>query len=95
MALEMGAVYKADLTTEVTHLMVGDHQTAKYRYVARERGDVRPMSCEWIEVVRELWMHDKHLDIEQLERQFTLPTLHSLSISMTGCDDGKQSRASE
>lgn len=83
----MGAIHRYDLTLDVTHLIVGKYDTPKYRYVAKERPDIRPMTIEWIEAVRELWMEDKYIDTEALERQHTLPVFHSLKFSMTGCDD--------
>lgn len=86
-AKEMGAVHRYDLTLDVTHLIVGDYNTPKYRYVARERQDVRPMTIQWVEAVRELWINDQDIDFEALEREHTLPTLHLLKFSMTGCDD--------
>lgn len=86
-AKEMGAVHRFDLTLDVTHLIVGEYDTPKYRYVAKERPDVRPMTIQWIEAVRELWINDQDIDFDALEREHTLPTLHSLKFSMTGCDD--------
>ncbi|KAG0648993.1 S-M checkpoint control rad4 [Hyphodiscus hymeniophilus] len=84
---QMGAIHRYDLTLDVTHLIVGDYNTPKYRYVAKERPDVRPMTIEWIEAVRELWMEDKDIDVEALEQQHLLPTFKTLKFSMTGCDD--------
>jgi DNA replication regulator DPB11 len=72
---------------DVTHLIVGNYDTPKYRYVAKERPDVRPMTMRWIEAVRELWIEDKEIDTEALERCHMLPTFNSLKFSMTGCDD--------
>lgn len=66
---------------------MGDYDTPKYRYVAKERSDVRPMTTGWIEAMRELWMNDQAIDIEALEKEHTLPPLTSLRFSMTGCDD--------
>jgi len=83
----MGAKYRADLTLEVTHLIVGDYKTPKYKYVAKERGDIRPMRLDWIDAVRELWIHDHEIDVEALEKEYALPTFDTLRISMTGCDD--------
>ena len=34
-AQQMGATHKLDLTGEVTHLIVGDIDTPKYKYVAK------------------------------------------------------------
>lgn len=83
----MGAIHRYDLTLDVTHLIVGDYNTPKYRYVAKERPDVRPMTTEWIEEMRDLWMNDEKFDVEAMEKKHTLPILASLKFSMTGCDD--------
>lgn len=84
----MGATHRHPLTLDTTHLIVGDYNSEKYRYVARERPDVKPMTAEWVEAIRELWMSDQAIDMDELERVYTLPTLHTLKLSMTGCDDG-------
>ncbi|TEY36359.1 hypothetical protein BOTCAL_0556g00010 [Botryotinia calthae] len=86
-AEQMGASLRADLTVEVTHLIVGHWDTPKYHYVAQFRPDVRPMTMDWIATVRNLWVNDHDIDMDLLERQHTLPTFTSLRISMTGCDD--------
>ncbi len=86
----MGAVHTYDLTLEVTHLIVGEYDTPKYRYVAQKRMDVQPMMITWIEAVRELWINDLDIDMELLEQEHRLPTFHSLKFSMTGCDDRKR-----
>ncbi|TVY58436.1 S-M checkpoint control protein rad4 [Lachnellula cervina] len=87
-AKQMGAICEYDLTNDVTHLIVGElYNTPKYRYVAKERPDVKPMGLGWIEALRELWIKDEQIDAQALETEHTLPTLHSLKFSMTGCDD--------
>jgi DNA replication regulator DPB11 len=48
------------------------------------------MKLEWIEAVRDLWIKDEEIDVESLEKEYTLPTLHSLRFSMTGCDERKE-----
>ena len=88
-AEQMGAIHRYDLTLDATHLIVGHHDTDKYKFVARGRPDVRPMTTKWIETVRELWMNDQEINMDELERIHTLPTLNGLRLSMTGCDDGK------
>ncbi len=85
----MGAVYRYDLTLDVTHLIVADYNTPKYRYVAKERPDVQPMTIQWIEAVRDLWINDKEIDFTSLETEYRLPTFQTLKFSMTGCDDRK------
>lgn len=86
----MGAIHRYDLTLDVTHLVVGDYNTPKYRYVAKERPDVKPMTTDWIEAARELWINDKAIDLEALEKEHTLPVLHGLKFSMTGCDNSRE-----
>ncbi|KFY23511.1 hypothetical protein V493_05815, partial [Pseudogymnoascus sp. VKM F-4281 (FW-2241)] len=86
-AEEMGAQHKYDLTSEVTHLIVGEYDTPKYRYVAKERPDVKILTVGWIEAIRLLWMSDKHIDLEALEAEHTLPTLATLIVCMTGFED--------
>ncbi|TVY83647.1 S-M checkpoint control protein rad4 [Lachnellula suecica] len=86
-ATQMGASHLLDLTSDVTHLIVGSHNTPKYKYVAKERPDVKPMALSWIEAVRDLWIQDKEIDVEALEKEHRLPTFASLKFSMTGCDD--------
>jgi len=88
----MGALQRLHLTHDVTHLIVGEYDTPKYRYVAKERPEVRAMTIQWIEEIRELWMNDQEIDMDALEQKHTLPTLHSLKLSMTGCDDRKQTK---
>jgi len=88
-AEQMGASHKYDLTSEVTHLIVGEYDTPKYRYVAKERPDVKVLTTEWVEAIRQLWMADQAIDLEGLELKHTLPTLTSLKICMTGFEDRK------
>jgi DNA replication regulator DPB11 len=86
----MGAVHKFDLTSDVTHLIVGEYDTPKYRYVAKERQDVKIMLPSWIEAVRELWIQDKPVNLAALEQENTLPAFYGLRICMTGFEDQEQ-----
>ncbi|TVY35341.1 S-M checkpoint control protein [Lachnellula subtilissima] len=89
-AKQMGAICEFDLTNDVTHLIIGEsYNTPKYRYVAKERPDVKPMGLGWIEALRQLWIRDEQIDGQALEKEHTLPTLHSLKFSMTGSEDSK------
>ena len=83
----MGAVHKYDLTSDVTHLIVGDTDTPKYKFVAKERPDVKCLLPSWVEALRQLWMEDIELDFPALEAQHRLPTLHNLRICITGFED--------
>ncbi|OKL58061.1 hypothetical protein UA08_06598 [Talaromyces atroroseus] len=86
-ASQMGATHKYDLTSDVTHLLVGDTNTEKYKFVARERSDVLVLMPEWIEAVRQSWMEGGDTDLKALEKQYKFPTFHGLSICVTGFDD--------
>ena len=83
----MGALHKYDLTSEITHLIVGDYDTPKYRYVAKERPDVKVLTPQWIEAVRQLWIEDQAIDVGAAERKYALPTFATLRICLTGFED--------
>ncbi|EKD19910.1 BRCT domain-containing protein [Drepanopeziza brunnea f. sp. 'multigermtubi' MB_m1] len=89
-AKQMGASHTYDLTPEVTHLIVGDHDTEKYKYVAKNRMDVQPMTVAWVETMRELWINDQDIDMVSLEQEHRRPILQDLKFSMTGCDDPEE-----
>ena len=83
----MGAAHKLDLTSDITHLIVGDVDTPKYKYVAKERPDVKCLRPEWIEAVRRSWISGGGTNVEELEVKFRLPTLSGLRICVTGFDN--------
>ncbi|PGH03559.1 DNA replication regulator DPB11 [Blastomyces parvus] len=83
----MGAVHKFDLTSDVTHLIVGELNTPKYRYVAKERADIKVLKAEWIEAVRSSWVLGGDTNLQELEEQYRYPTFAGLSICLTGFDD--------
>ncbi|CAN9235996.1 unnamed protein product [Alternaria alternata] len=88
---QMGATIKLDLTSDVTHLIVGSTDSAKYRYVAKSRDDVKVLSPEWLEALREVWMAgDDILDMAALEKEYRMPTLAGLKICLTGFDNPEQ-----
>ncbi|RKF62272.1 S-M checkpoint control protein rad4 [Erysiphe neolycopersici] len=86
-AEQMGALHHLDLTRDVTHLIIGSYDTLKYKYVARNRQDILPMTPAWIEAIRDSWIADEEIDLEAMERKYRLPTFHSLKFSMTGCEE--------
>ena len=83
----MGAIHKFDLTSDVTHLIVGDTNTPKYKFVAKERPDVKCLLPSWIDAVRTSWMEGGETDVEALEIAHRLPTLTGLKVCVTGFDD--------
>ena len=86
-AQQMGATHKLDLTGEVTHLIVGDLDTPKYKYVAKERPDIIVLDPKWIDAVREAWMDGGDVDVEGLEKEHRYPTLAGLKVCITGIPD--------
>lgn len=83
----MGAIHKFDLTSDVTHLIVGGTDTPKYKFVAKERPDVKCLLPGWIDAVRALWMEGGETDVQALETTHRLPTLMGLRVCVTGFDD--------
>lgn len=61
-----------DLTADVTHLVVGDYETAKYRHVAKAQPHTRAMDAGWIEALTDLWRGDSAIDFEALEKEWQL-----------------------
>ena len=88
-AQSMGAVHKVDLTSDVTHLIVGTLNTPKYKYVARERPDIKVLRTEWLEAVRSSWIQGGDTDVPALEKEHAVLTLFGLQICVTGFDNGK------
>ncbi|KAK2748135.1 hypothetical protein FQN57_001259 [Myotisia sp. PD_48] len=86
-ASQMGAIDQVHLTAEVTHLIVGDINTPKYKYVAKERNDVVVLRVEWVEAVRSSWILGGDTDIPALEAEYRLPPLFGLSVCLTGFED--------
>lgn len=68
---ELGGRHKYDLTPEVTHLVVGAHDTQKYRHVAKSRPDIKPMAIGWVDAVRNLWVQDDPIDFRAIEKEWT------------------------
>ncbi|KAF1357465.1 hypothetical protein EJ07DRAFT_167640 [Lizonia empirigonia] len=88
---QMGATIKLDLTSDVTHLVAGNTDSAKYRYVAKLREDVKVLSPAWLEALRDVWMEgEDDMDVAGLEKQYRLPTFFGLRICLTGFDNPEQ-----
>lgn len=83
----MGAVHKLDLTSDVTHLIVGSIDTPKYRYVAKDRPDICVLRPDFIDAVREAWMEGDEVDVTSLQRDHALPALFGLKLCVTGFED--------
>ncbi|KAF2806580.1 uncharacterized protein BDZ99DRAFT_501386 [Mytilinidion resinicola] len=86
-AVQMGATFKYDLTSDVTHLLIGSTDTPKYKYVAKERPDVVVVTSTWLEAVRESWMKGGDTDVGALEHEHRVPTFDGLKICLTGFDE--------
>lgn len=69
---ELGGIHKYDLTPDVTHLIVGEYDTPKYRHVAKERPDIKAMAVGWVDAVRNLWVRDEQIDFRAMEKEWGL-----------------------
>lgn len=83
----MGAEHKFDLTSDVTHLIVGSLDTTKYKYVARERPDVKVVLPGFVDAVKVSWMEGGTTDVEALEQEYRVPTFQGLIICVTGIEN--------
>ncbi|KAF1815317.1 hypothetical protein P152DRAFT_382075, partial [Eremomyces bilateralis CBS 781.70] len=93
-AEQLGALHHYDLRNDVTHLIVGNTDTPKYKYVARERPDVKVLLSSFILACRDHWREgDEQAPskvaewVAQLEREHRVPVFHGLRISVTGFED--------
>lgn len=85
--LELGGTHKYDLTPDVTHLIVGEHNTQKYKHVAKSRPDIRPMAKGWVDAVRQLWIQDDPIDIPAIEKKWTLKSFETGGGALTTCGE--------
>jgi len=85
----MGATHSLDLTSDVTHLVVGRIDTPKYAYVAKERPDIRVLQPGFIDAVKARWMNgeDVRAELPALEEKYKCPTFWGLRICVTGFSD--------
>ncbi|KJR89247.1 DNA replication regulator DPB11 [Sporothrix schenckii 1099-18] len=90
---ELGGVHKNDLTHEVTHLIVGDYNTPKYRHVALDRPDIKPMCVGWVDAVRDLWTRDAPIDFPALEAAWQLRTFEVHGGLPAGPDEADEAGA--
>ena len=94
LAEQMGAVFKLDLTSDVTHLIVGSIATPKYRYTAKERPDIKVLHPQWIEAVNQAWIDGgDDIDVRGLEEQHRMRCFAGLQICLTGFDDQEERNA--
>lgn len=89
-ALQMGAVHKLDLTSDVTHLIVGSITTPKYRYVAKDRPDIKVLQPSWIDAMRDAWMEGGDVDVDTLEREHKTPPFTGFQVCVTGFENVEQ-----
>ncbi|KAF3903500.1 hypothetical protein ABW20_dc0109589 [Dactylellina cionopaga] len=89
-ATDLGAAWKQDLTSDATHLIVGDVTTLKYKYVAKQRPDVKPMQVSFIDKAHEAWVAGDRIAIDQLEADHTLPPFTGLRICLTNINEEQE-----
>jgi DNA replication regulator DPB11 len=77
------------LLVEVGDALTAAHLTAKYKYVAINREDVRVLQPTWLEAVRRAWMTGEKFSLQALEEQYKLPIFAGLAVCLTGFDDGE------
>lgn len=85
-------MHKYDLTPDVTHLIVGDYDTPKYRHVARERPDIKAMDAGWIGALLDLWKQDAEIDFARLENTWQLKPLEVSGGAVNPSQEGQSQR---
>ncbi|KAH6670340.1 BRCA1 C terminus domain-containing protein [Plectosphaerella plurivora] len=74
---QLGGIHTYDLVVDVTHLIVGNYDTPKYRHVAKDRHDVKVMDGVWIEALTDLWTRDAPIDFAAVEAEWRLLPLET------------------
>lgn len=92
----MGGKHNLDLTSHVTHLLVGvshaptvEHLTEKYKRVAANGQDIQVLQPSWLEAVRQSWMTGEKFNLQDLEEEYKLPIFAGLWVCLTGFKDCK------
>ena len=83
----MGAKYDQDLTGESTHLVCGELNTPKYKYVAKSRPNVKCMNSEWIDAMYDRWIEGDDIRPHDYEAEYRLGVFEGLKIAVTGILD--------
>jgi DNA replication regulator DPB11 len=75
------------LLVEVGDALTAVHLTAKYKYVAANREDIRVLQPAWLEAVRQAWMTGEKFSVQALEARYKLPIFAGLAVCLTGFDN--------
>jgi hypothetical protein len=73
----MGAIFKPDLRSDVTHLIVGNVNTPKYlvlsvvvasdvQYASQNRFDLKIMDVSWVNAAYDKWIQGEDVDFEEV-----------------------------
>lgn len=85
----MGAIVNMDFTTTTTHLVAEKLNSLKYKFVAKNRLDVKVMGLHWINSLHALWVAGEDFDLRELEDKYKLPTFCGLNICVTSILEGR------
>jgi hypothetical protein len=82
-----------DLTMDVTHLVVGATNSAKYKFVAKNSPNVNVVLADFIKAMRLAWMAGEEVDLDKFHDNYKAPPLLKLRVSLTGFTIRKQIRS--
>ena len=78
----MGGIFFDDLMADVNVLIVGDHDTEKYKFCAKRRCDIKFVKAEAIYTLFDKWKQGEDFDSSILE-QYISPVFDRISICMS------------
>jgi len=78
-----------DLTMDVSHLVIGHTNSAKYKFVAKNSPNVEVVLPDFIEALRIAWMNAQEVDLDKYHEQYRAPVFYKLRISLTGFTERK------
>lgn len=79
----MGARTKLDLCSDVTHLIVGEINTAKYKYAAKNRADLKLMQQSWIGDMHAAWLEGRDINVGDWEATNACPAFFGTDLCLT------------
>ena len=88
-ASAMGANHHFDLTSDVTHLIISQIDTPKYKYVAKNRMDVTVVDEKWVEDMHTNWLAGENIKVSEYEVKHKFPTFAGLKICVTNIANSK------
>lgn len=83
----LGGIHYSDLMSDVNYLIVGDRDTAKYKFCVKNRVDIKFLNQDCIFKIYELWLKGEDDDSDALDiDNYLLPVFESINVCFSRID---------